>query len=111
MKNTWYSVCVPCPTCNGETVLQLANYSSDGELWFVLYCATCKELVNWHVFGQALSHRALIYDFDKSCKKCHQTVKPMPVRPPLALPRAPDVETEADKKFERECGIEPGDLS
>lgn len=104
---TWWAVSINCPKCNGETTLQLANYSSDGELWYVFSCNACKELLHWKVFATSLARKALMSDMEKH-EKAQQNLTPgKPVKPPLALPRVPEKLTVDDFKWLKAMEIEP----
>jgi hypothetical protein len=108
MKQTWWGVHVSCPQCKGDTTLQLAFFSSDGEMKFTFYCPTCKELLNWNVYASALAHMALRNDLQKDKLTTPVKLHPgKPVKPPLQLPRIAEHLTVNDTKWLREMNVDP----
>jgi hypothetical protein len=69
---TWYGVSVKCPDCKGDTVLQSADWSADGEWRFFLWCVKCNEPVRWQVFQSQLAQQAMASDIEKSLAKGNQ---------------------------------------
>ena len=108
MKQKWYGICVTCPKCGTSATLQIAAYSSDGELQFTCYCPDCKELLHWRVFASALAHMALRHDLEdvEKPKETRQRIGKA-IRPPLALNAPPAHLTVNDTKWLKEMSIDP----
>ena len=107
MQMTWWGANLLCPKCNKDTTLQLCNFSADGELMFVFYCTTCKELIHWRIFASSLAHRALVQDINREKNK--QLAPSKPVKPPLQISRVIDKLTVADAKWLKSMEIDPED--
>ena len=109
MKQSWIQLAMNCPDCKVEVAITEIAYSADGEWRFSGKCHKCQGLVWIKHFATYFAHQAL-------CNDLERVQKPKPIipvgrhlNPPLALP--PPVFTDADKKWEREMGINPDEES